>query len=32
MWNLRTAESVQAAFGITLALCALVFLSTEIPT
>ena len=27
MWNLRTAESVQAVFGITL-VCALVFLST----
>ncbi len=31
MWNLRTAESVQAVFGITL-VCALVFLSTVIPS
>jgi hypothetical protein len=29
MWNLRTAESAQAVFAITL-VCALVFLSTDI--
>ena len=31
MWNLRTAEIVQAVFGITLAICTLVFLSAVIP-
>ena len=30
MWNLRTAESAQAVFGITL-VCALIFLSAVIP-
>ena len=31
MWNLRTAEMVQAVFGITLAIGTLVFLSAVIP-
>ena len=31
MWNLRTAELVQAVFGITLAIGTLVFLSAVIP-
>ena len=30
MWNLRTAESAQALFGITF-VCALLFLSAVIP-
>ena len=31
MWNLRTAESAQAVFGLTLAIGSLVFLSAVIP-
>jgi hypothetical protein len=31
MWNLRTAEIVQAVFGLTLAIGSLVFLSAVIP-
>jgi hypothetical protein len=31
MWNRRTAQDAQEVFGITLAICTLVFLASVIP-